>query len=106
MRVASTILIITTLMIGGVSATQKRTIATGKGEIEIATPSSESVVWIDGVSHEKAGPTRKFTWRNISTGSHNVRVRTVGFEDWNRPVVVTSARPINLLVTQTRLDND
>jgi tetratricopeptide (TPR) repeat protein len=93
-------------MIGGVSATQKRTIATGKGEIEIATPSSESVVWIDGVSHGKAGPTRKFTWRNISTGSHNVRVRTVGFEDWNRPVVVTSARPINLLVTQTRLDND
>jgi tetratricopeptide (TPR) repeat protein len=99
--------IVIALMIGGVSAAQKKTTtaATGKGEIEIATPSSESVVWIDGVSRGKVGNSRKFA-ASIPAGSHQVRVRTVGFEDWNRQVVVSSARPADVLVTQTRLNNN
>ena len=103
----SILIAVIALTIVTASAAQKKTTSTGtgKGEIEIATPSSESVVWIDGVSHGKAGQDRKFSAR-IPGGSHNVRVRTVGFVDWNRQVIVSSAHAVNLVVTQTRLEND
>ncbi|HZS46182.1 MAG TPA: tetratricopeptide repeat protein [Blastocatellia bacterium] len=87
-----------------VSAVQKNA-GSAKGKIEIIAPSSESVIWIDGVSHGKAGEKRTFS-TTIATGTHHVRVRTVGLQDWNREIIVSSARPADLHVTQTKLEND
>jgi tetratricopeptide (TPR) repeat protein len=87
-----------------VSSAQKPA-ATAKGKIDIIAPSSNSVIWIDGVSHGKANETRKFS-TNIAAGSHHVRIRTVGYQDWSRQVIVTTARPAELRVTQLKLEND
>ena len=108
MRVASffATFAISILLFGSVFAVQTRKTETPKGKAQIVTPSSDSVVWIDGVSHGKSGDNRTLIVSGLSVGSHEIRVRTVGFEDWNRRIVIAAGHATQSLVTQTRLDND
>jgi len=99
-------LILSILLLAAVAVSSaQKTAGTSKGKIEIVAPSSNSVVWIDGVSHGKAGDSRRFT-TSIATGTHRVRIRTVGYQDWSREAIVSSARPTELHVVQIKLDND
>jgi len=72
------------------------------GSVKVITGHPDSVVFINSVRHGTTGENGELNLPHVMVGSHPVRVRTVGFVDWNGRIVVTEGANATLKANQTQ----
>jgi tetratricopeptide repeat protein/PEGA domain-containing protein len=72
------------------------------GSVKVITGHPDSVVFINNVRHGATGDNGELNLAHVMVGSHPVRVRTVGFVDWNGRIVVTEGASATLKSNQTQ----
>jgi hypothetical protein len=70
------------------------------GSLKVVTGRPDSVVFINNVRHGTTGENGEVNLPRVMVGSHPVRVRTVGFTDWNGRIVITEGATATLKVSQ------
>jgi len=75
-----------------------RVVATGA--LKVMTGEAGSVVFINNVRHGVTNEKGDLDLARVKAGSYLVRVRTVGYTDWNGPVVIVASGSRTLKVTQ------
>jgi predicted Zn-dependent protease len=70
------------------------------GALKVITGRAGSVVFINNIRHGATNDKGELDLPRVRAGSFPVRVRTVGFSDWNGSVTITTNSPRTLKVTQ------
>jgi tetratricopeptide (TPR) repeat protein len=70
------------------------------GSVKVITGHADSVVFINNVRHGTTGENGELNLPHVMVGSHPVRVRTVGYVDWNGRIVVTQDATATLKASQ------
>ncbi len=70
------------------------------GALKVITGQAGSVVFINNVRHGATNDKGELDLPRVRAGSFPVRVRTVGFSDWNGSVIITANSSRTLKVTQ------
>jgi len=70
------------------------------GSLKVITGHPDSVVFINNVRHGATGDNGELDLPHVIAGSYPVRVRTVGYADWNSRVVVIAGASRTLKVSQ------
>jgi len=70
------------------------------GSVKVTTGHPDSVVFINNVRHGVTGENGELNLAHVMVGSHAVRVRTVGYIDWNGRIVVTEGASATLKASQ------
>jgi len=70
------------------------------GSLKVVTGRPDSVVFINNVRHGTTGENGELNLARVMVGSYPVRVRTVGFTDWNGRIVITEGATATLKVSQ------
>ncbi|HKP11330.1 MAG TPA: tetratricopeptide repeat protein [Blastocatellia bacterium] len=70
------------------------------GALKVVTGQAGSVVFINNVRHGATSDKGELDLPRVRAGSYPVRVRTVGFADWNGSVVIAANSSRTLKVTQ------
>ncbi|HVG22453.1 MAG TPA: tetratricopeptide repeat protein [Blastocatellia bacterium] len=70
------------------------------GALKVVTGQPGSVVFINNVRHGATNDKGELDLPHALAGSYPVRVRTVGYADWNGPVVIAAGGSRTLKVTQ------
>jgi len=70
------------------------------GALKVVTGQQGSVVFINNVRHGVTGDKGELELPRVHAGPYPVRVRTVGFSDWNGSVVIAAGGSRSLKVTQ------
>jgi predicted Zn-dependent protease len=70
------------------------------GALKVITGQAGSVVFINNVRHGATGDKGELDLPRVRAGSYPMRVRTVGFNDWNGPVVIAAGSSRTVKVTQ------
>ncbi|MEK6300219.1 MAG: tetratricopeptide repeat protein [Acidobacteriota bacterium] len=78
----------------------KQPAAGGKGVLKVITGQAGSVVFINNVRHGATNDKGELDLPRVKAGSYPVRVRTVGYIDWNGSVLIVASRSRTLKVTQ------
>jgi tetratricopeptide (TPR) repeat protein len=79
---------------------RKPTAASPAGQLKVITGQAGSVVFINNVRHGTTNDKGELDLPRVKAGSFQARVRTVGYVDWNGPVVIVSNGSRTLKVTQ------
>lgn len=74
--------------------------AAATGILKVITDHSGSVVFINNVRHGIASDNGELDLPRVKAGSYPIRVRTVGYTDWNGSVVIVASGSRILKVTQ------
>lgn len=74
--------------------------AAATGSLKVSTGQAGSVVFINGVRHGVTNDKGDLDLPRVKAGSHSVRVRTVGYADWNGSIAVAASGSRTLKVTQ------
>jgi hypothetical protein len=74
--------------------------AQATGALKVITGQAGSVVFINNVRHGATNEKGELDLPRARAGSYPVRVRTVGFSDWNGSVVIAANAPRTLKVAQ------
>src|SRR6185503_403209 len=75
------------------------------GQLKVTTGQAGSVVFINKVRHGATNDKGELDLPRVKVGSFPVRVRTVGFVDWNGAVVIAAKGNRSLKVTQQPLSD-
>src|SRR5437764_628115 len=70
------------------------------GALKVITSQAGSVVFINNVRHGVTNDKGELDLPRVRAGSYPVRVRTVGFSDWNGSVIITANSSRTLKSTQ------
>ena len=70
------------------------------GSVKVITGHPDSVVFINNVRHGITGENGELNLPHVMAGSHPVRVRTVGYVDWNGRITVTEGASATLKASQ------
>lgn len=70
------------------------------GALKVVTGQAGSVVFINNVRHGVTNDKGELDLPRVIAGSYTARVRTVGFADWNGPVVIVAGGSRTLKVAQ------
>src|SRR5436305_1043899 len=70
------------------------------GALKVITGQAGSVVFINNVRHGVTNDKGELDLPRVRAGSYPVRVRTVGFSDWNGSVIITANSSRTLKITQ------
>jgi hypothetical protein len=73
---------------------------TATGALKVITSHPGSVVFINRVRHGSTNEAGELELKRVRVGAYPVRVRTVGYSDWNGRVVVSAGGTRELKVTQ------
>ena len=84
------------LLIVSVKAQPRR----ATGALKVITGQAGSVVFINNVRHGVTNDKGELDLPRVIAGSYAARVRTVGYSDWNGPVIIAAGGNRNLKVTQ------
>jgi hypothetical protein len=84
------------LLIVSVKAQPRR----ATGALKVITGQAGSVVFINNVRHGVTNDKGELDLPRVIAGSYSARVRTVGYSDWNGPVIIAAGGSRNLKVTQ------
>jgi Flp pilus assembly protein TadD len=76
------------------------------GALKVITGKAGSVVFINHVRHGATGDKGELDLPRIRVGSYPVRVRTVGFSDWNGSVIIATNTARALKVTQAPTNDE
>jgi hypothetical protein len=82
------------------SGASTTTAAPRSGSLKVVTGRPDSVVFINNVRHGVTGENGELNLSRVMVGSHPVRVRTVGYVDWNGRIVITQGATATLKVAQ------
>src|SRR5215212_1610853 len=85
---------------GKKSANLNSTARRATGALKVITGQPGSVVFINNVRHGATSDNGELDLPRVMAGSYPVRVRTVGYADWNGSVVVAAGGNRTLKVTQ------
>jgi tetratricopeptide (TPR) repeat protein len=70
------------------------------GALKVITSQAGSVVFINNIRHGATNDKGELDLPRVRAGSYPMRVRTVGFSDWNGSVIITANSSRTLKVTQ------
>jgi predicted Zn-dependent protease len=76
------------------------TVTQASGALKVITGQAGSVVFINNVRHGATTDKGELDLPRVRAGSYTMRVRTVGFNDWNGPVVIAAGSSRTVRVTQ------
>ncbi|MFL6215576.1 MAG: tetratricopeptide repeat protein [Blastocatellia bacterium] len=76
------------------------TSSSATGALKVITSQSGSVVFINNVRHGATSDKGELDLPRVRAGSYPIRVRTVGFNDWNGSVVIIANSSRTVKVTQ------
>src|SRR5436853_1463309 len=79
---------------------QTNTPTPATGALKVITGQAGSVVFINNVRHGATNDKGELDLPRVRAGSYPVRVRTVGFSDWNGSVIITANSSRTLKITQ------
>ncbi len=79
---------------------QKRAASSATGAVKITTSHPGSVVFINNVRHGVTNDAGELNLPRVKAGAYPVRVRTVGFVDWQGRIVIAAGKTSALNVTQ------
>jgi tetratricopeptide (TPR) repeat protein len=75
------------------------------GVLKVITGQAGSVVFINNVRHGVTSDNGELDLQRVKPGSHSVRVRTVGYADWNGSVLIVVGGSRALKVTQQTISD-
>lgn len=88
------------LNIGGFAQTNKVIAQTGARSVTFETEPNASL-WIDGVRYGTTDQSGKLTVKNISAGTHTLRVRAAGFKEVSQNLTGAQKGSIKIVLTKT-----